>query len=841
MIKLKQVLKSRFGFYVLIIISLLVVFGGRNTIEHAKKQVLEHKVPNQYWLESRSGPEYNFDHDVYFKAMADLAIYKRNRIGNREGDLDQEWKLEGPENISGRINAIASPSIGSDTIYVGATNGGVFKTIDGGKNWSPTFDYHAYMSIGAIAVDGPNVYVGTGDRNMASGAHLGNGVHCSSDHGNTWKNIGPLKAGVVTDICLHPTNKKEIVIGSLGTPYAKTKDRGIFRTTDGGNSWQNTLFISDTSGVCNLIRDPNNSEILFCASYNRFRPDTRSYFSGPDAKIFKSTDGGITWNQLTNGLPTGTFSRTGIAIAKTNSDILYCVFLDEKSNLYEIYKTTDAGNSWTGLNAGNNSSVSNAYNGYGWYFGTIFINPFDENHVVLPGFFGYHSEDGGITWSLMTDQYSMHVDNHAIQFLDKNSLIIATDGGLYKTTNRGDSWSDIEDLPITQFYDITAASHMMNGLYAGGTQDNGVITGNQNGLLSWSGISGEDGFEFTPTNSGYDITESQRANIILIHDNGNWEPLQFDQGETRPWFTPYEFDTEKEQIVVGTDRIIVFENPPNGRKILSKNLTRVGTEGKTSRGRDISEIELDPSNQDHLLVGTSDGLVWKGSVSAGMGNWVQINDDWGQNQITSVNHSVIDKNTYFVALTGYENPFMGSSIYKTTDGGESWNSISGNIPAIGVNDLLIPENGQDQIIFAATDGGVFLTQDGGTTWGMVGTNIPSITVSEVDLDLVNEKLIAGTYGRSMWSYDVTFLELDQVQVGIKDHSANFYVYPNPANTKLHVGQIESFSNLQIFNANGQQVETIATKPGQTTIDLSKWKKGMYTIKNETHCIKLLKK
>ncbi len=807
------------------------------------------KVPNTFWMDARSNFETGFNSKIYLQAMENFNLYRQRDKGLREGDLDKEWLLEGPTNIGGRVNVVTAASMGSDTIYAGAANGGVFRTEDGGDSWNPIFDFHAYMSVGAIAVDGDHIYVGTGDRNFGGGSYIGDGIRYSPDYGNTWQNIGPKQAGVVTDISLHPSNRSEIVIGSQGNPFIKSSDRGVYKTTDGGANWKNTLFVSDSSGVCNLIRDPNNPLVMYCSSYNRYRPGLRSEIAGPDSKIFKSIDGGSTWQQLTNGLPTGTFSRTGIAVASNNSNILAAVYVDKEAKLHDIYKSEDAGQSWKGLNASSNSTIASVYTpapGYdfGWYFATIYFNPHNDNHIILPGVDMFQTLDGGNSWKINVPSWQtgeVHADKHDVEFLGPKTMIVATDGGLYKTTDNGSTWIDIENLAITQFYDISAASDILGGRYGGGAQDNGTILGNQNSVNNWFEVNGGDGFEFTPTYAGYDIAESQSANISMLYYNGNGgvDKLQFESNENRPWFTPYEFDSKNEQIVVGTDRLILFTSPPSGRKVISENLTRAGTEGLVNRRRQIWELELDPTDQDHLLAGTSDGLVWKGSVSAGMGNWTQINGDWGQNPISSVNHSTVDKNTFFVAITGYSIPYTGANIYKTTDGGQSWVSISGNLPNIGVNDLLLPENGNDQIIFAATDGGVFLTQDGGNEWKMLGTNLPTLTISEVELDLVNQKLIAGTFARSMWAYDVTFLELDQ-PIGIEENQMNVKVHPNPVSKTLHVNGFDPTTSLQVLSMSGQLIHEVQPNKAEFTIDCQRWTPGMYTLISNNQSIQIIK-
>lgn len=801
-------------------------------------------APNTYWVDSRSHHELGFDQNSYIQAMERINQIKQRQNFSREGDLDKEWKIEGPGNIGGRINVLEIPSISGDTMYAGAHNGGVFRTHDGGKSWKPIFDFQAYMSVGAIAVDGQNIYVGTGDRNFGGGSSIGDGIYYSSDYGTNWKKIGPYDIGCIVDICIDPNDKSTMVVGTLGSPLKSSKKRGIYRTTDGGATWTNTLFVSDTSGNCDLIRDPNNTNTLYCCFFNRvnFYSTKRYVAEGPDSKIYKSTDGGVSWKQLTNGLPSGKLGRIGIDVAATNSDILYAVYSDTAGNVLDIFKSTDAGENWQGLNATQSELIKEAYNGMGWRFSAIYINPFNEKHIVLTGVDMFHSLDGGKTWSQNVPDWQtdeVHADKQDVKFLDKNSFVITTDGGLYKTTDLGENWQDIEDIPLTQFYDITV-SDLLNGKYGGGAQDNGTTIGNSSDLTGWTRHFGGDGFKFTPTSLGYDLCETQLGGIFMRRTSQwDYDELKFEQTENKSWFTPYEFNETAEDIVVGSDRLIYFDNLPNGRKYISTKLTRAGTESLSTYKRFISELERDASNPDHLLVGTTDGLVWKGNIIGGMNNWQNISGNWGEFRVSSVNHSSVDENTYFVALTGYINPDTSSKIFKTVDGGQNWTSIRGDLPQIGINDLLIEPNGNDQIIFAATDAGVFLTQNGGGNWEMMGTNLPTINVTEVELDYKNERLIAGTYARSIWSYDVSFLKLEQ-STGINEINSTTSVYPNPTSNKLHIKGIKPNTKLKVISVSGKIVEKFLTNSDYVVINSQNWSPGMYTVVYDNQVARVLK-
>ncbi len=802
-----------------------------------REQLHAYQIPNNYWEDLRGGVDRKFDHELYLRQMRRLNLLKRSKMNVRGSDLEQEWHPEGPGNIGGRFNVIALGSEGGEIMYAGAANGGVFMTEDAGSTWKPIFDFNAFMAVSAITVQDGNIYVGTGDNKIWN--NVGNGVYHSSDNGENWKHLGLDEVRHVSDVCVDPSNPSILLVGALSRySDANNKQKGVFKSEDGGSTWTNTLFKENFIGATDIVMDPTNSKVIYCSMLP---------FRGGSASLHKSTDGGSNWQKIGNGLPSG-ISKLGIGIAKTNSNILYAVGVANSSyNVKGVYKSTDGGEYWYELNTGS-SVFSQLYgpinNRIGWYFGTIHVNPFDENHVVIPGVNMVHSTDGGNYWTQNVPDwstYEVHADKHDVQFLNSQTMIIATDGGLYKTNNRGNSWQDIENIPVTQFYDITV-SDLLNGKYGGGAQDNGTIIGNAGQINSWSRYFGGDGFKFTPTSAGYDICEWQNGGFYLRYSEGSGQAVSFEQNEKFPWFTPYEFNDDQRDMLVGSNRLIYFDNLPYGRRYLSGNLTRLGPYGLYSPTEYIIELERNPSNPDHVLVGTSDGLVWKGNISGVFGNWKQINDSWGTKSITSVNHSTVDESTYFVSMTGYYNPYNGAEIFKTTDGGQTWTSISGNMPGIGVNDLLLPESGNDHVIFAATDGGVFVTTDGGTNWELMGTNLPTITVSEVELDLNTERLIAGTFARSIWSYDISFLNLDRpFTVGVEESSVSYSVYPNPVENELTVKGVEPNKTGQIFNARGELVREIDSGAGTFNIDCSALPSGVYKINFEGKAVSFVKK
>lgn len=823
-------------------------FEGSHLLDKKDSKQL---YPNDYWWQVRSNINGEFDGEKYLAAMEEVNKLKLDK-GSSRGPLDNPWLLEGPFNIGGRINVLEH-SITGDTMYAGAANGGVFRTTNAGGTWTSVFDNYSFMSVGAIEID-PNdastIYIGTGDRNFGGGSYNGNGLYKSDDFGLTWSNLGLASAGIITDCSVNPTNSQNIVIGALGDGFAKTTDRGIFVSNDGGSTWINTLFVSDTSGVCDLIRDPVNPQILYAATFNRMNQFGNGISKGLDSKIFKSIDGGLTWNELTNGLPNGQeMSRVGLTLSTSNPNTIYSVYVGTDYNIFDVYKSTDAGANWTALNVNSGASGldANALGGFGWYFGTIYVSPYDENTLIIPGVDMWLSQDGGLTWNRNVPEwwtYEVHADKHHVSFIDANTIVIATDGGLYKSDNLGISWTDFSDLPITQYYDITAVHHN-TGVYGGGAQDNGTSTGNAISG-SWNRDFGGDGFHahFDRT-TGLSIYQTQRGGIHV--DNfGNIETLDFDSGERLPWFTAYDYKNGDSDMLVGSNRLLYFEVLAGGflPEVLTGDLTMTGFGATTEeRYHYISEIERKRFDEMNALIGTSDGLVWKTFTDTQSGNTTTAENIKGNLPdmfVTSVNHSLEDSLTYFVSMNGYYPTSTVPYIYKTTDGGTTWNSIAGDMPQIGVNDLLITEIQNDQVIFAATDAGVFITQNGGTNWVLVGTDLPSIDITEIDIDYDNNKLIAGTFGRSMWSYDISFLNLGEYTASLsEDTKTSIQLYPNPTTDFITI-ESDYLGEISIFDLSGKLVKKFNKNSNSQTFSISELRNAIYLMKAGDKVVRLVK-
>lgn len=822
----------------------LVFLNQNPTITPDKKFAEEHEShpkqlePNDHWYRMRAYP-FGLNEQEYLEQMELVKISAEESAANRTVDLTLPWLQEGPGNIGGRFNTLAMNPSNHNVIYAGACNGGIFKTTDAGATWNPIFDDNAYLAIGEITIDPNNenvIYVGTGDRDFGGGSLLGDGIYKTVDAGTTWTQIGLEETAIITNIIVDPSNSNRIFASTLGNTYEKTTDRGIYRSTDGGLSWQNILFLSDSSGVIDMKMDPSNPNILYASGFNRINLPFQAKVTGPEANIYKTTDGGDSWVELSGGLPATEESRIGLAISTVDPNTLYAIYVDGITlNTKEIYKTTDAGLNWSPLNIP--SPVENALGGFGWYFGQIHINPYNNNQLIVPGVEMFMSMDGGVNWTQNVPDwwtYEVHADKHDVLFLDANSYIIATDGGLYKTDDNGTTWTDIENIPVTQFYHV-AVDPLNIGTYGGGAQDNGSLSGNAFDFNNWQRLYGGDGFRMTwlEQDLGSAYFETQNGGLVYNGtDDVSMNPTDPDRVN---WDMPFHVNENNGELYVGTSMIHLMEFAPFGGYVpVSGDLTKVGmgiTQGSDNY-HTITEIERPLNSDNKLFVGTSDGLVWRGDRTGASTNWswTNITGTLPNRYVTAVRCSPNISGNVYAAFSGYKLNEDISYLYKSTDDGNTWQDISGNLPGITVNDILIVPGNNDDFLFAALDGGVYFSQDGGIQWDYVGVDMPFVTVSELALDIPNKKLIAGTFSRSMFSYDVSWIDnlVDPTEIGENTSDAGVKIYPNPVVDVLNFEGLDG-EKLQFYTANGQLIFSGKLNPSQTSgsINIEHLPAGVY--------------
>ncbi|MCU0413815.1 MAG: T9SS type A sorting domain-containing protein [Ignavibacteriaceae bacterium] len=816
-------MNKNYNSIILIVISLIIGFAlfNQQPIEKEKDE-----FPSDWFFMQRAYPLGEVPLEKYYEAIEQT---KQIKSFNKSSSANP-WVLRGPTNIGGRISDIEMSPTSFDTIYAGIASGGVFKSVDQGLGWFPIFDETYTMSIGDLVVDPTNpniIYVGTGEVNGGGGSvtYGGNGVYKSTDAGTTWNNIGLAATEYISRIIIDPKNPQRIFLGAMGKLFSKNSERGLYRSTDGGTTWENKLFISDSTGCIDVAVNPLNPDTIYAAMWERIRrPDRRSY-GGPTCGLYRSTDGGDTWIELTNGIPHNSPSvgRIGISISASSPNILYAIYADNIGYFAGVYKSTNNGDSWVRTSDG---ALSSLFSSFGWWFGNIRVDPSNPNNVFVMGLDVYKTSNGGSSWSYSSG--SMHVDQHGMYIhpANPNFIVAGNDGGVYKSLNAGSSWSFITTMPITQFYTCEIDHQFPNRAY-GGTQDNGTnrtMTGNLN---DWQQICGGDGFYVLvdPSNNNFVYAEYQYGAFARSTNGGssfNYGLNGVNSSDRFNWCTPYIIDpSNPATLYLGTHRIYKSTNRAVSWTPISPDLTNGPPGGNLVYGT-ITTIASAHSDPNVIYAGTDDANVW---VTTNSGtNWTKISTSLPSRWVTRVAVDPNDAMTAYVTLSGYRYDEYLPHVFRTTDAGINWSDISSNLPDAPVNDIIVDPDSASRL-YVGTDVGVFVTENLGISWSYLGENLPNAPITDLVLHNPTRTLIAATYGRSMYSVDLTLVtDIEKNNDGLIDFVL-FQNYPNPFNpsTKikftipsvtLRQAQSDNWVTLKVYDVLGNEIATLVNEEKQ---------------------------
>jgi photosystem II stability/assembly factor-like uncharacterized protein len=497
-----------------------------------------------------------------------------------------------------------------------------------------------------------------------------------------------------------------------------------------------------------LLIHPTTPSIVYAAMWERSRgPDYLDY-GGPASGIFRSTDGGDSWGELTTGLPSGDRGRIGIAQCVSSPNVMYAIYAESNPGAFEgLYRSTDAGLSWTQTNDGGLSSM---YSSFGWWFGNVRVAPDHSNVVFAVGYDTYRSTNGGASWSNVSG--SMHVDHHALDFASDGSILEGNDGGMYRSTNGGSLWAKLDDLPTNQFYAIEVDEQFPLRRY-GGMQDNGTQRTLTGGSDDWSSILGGDGFRplVDPTNNQYVYAEYQRGALFRSTNGGaSFSYIGGGLSGNANWFMPVEFDpAQPATLFAGTQQVWRSANRGTSWTAISPDLTD-GAGG--SPFGTVTTIAISPVDSDHILAGTDDANVWR--TSNGGGTWTQVDAALPERWITRVTFDPANANHAYVTVSGFRWDEYQPHVFRTTDLGDTWADISGNLPQAPVNDIVVDPQHLN-VLYVATDFGIYVNANLGGSWSPAGVGLPNVVVSDLELHDGSRTLYAGTYGRSMWTLDLT--------------------------------------------------------------------------------------
>ena len=687
----------------------------------------------------------------------------------------------GPAAYSGRISDLAVNPENHSEYYVGVASGGLWKTINHGTTFEPIFDDQPVFSIGCLAMDPNNsnvVWVGTGENNTQRNLAYGDGVYKTTDGGKSFTNMGLKTSSQIGKIMIDPRNSNVVYVAAQGQAWGPGGERGLYKTTDGGKTWNRILEIGEYTGVSDMEMDPRNPDILYAASHQRERRVYSKIDGGPESAIYKSTDAGATWTKQTKGLPKGDVGRIGLALSPANPDIIYAV-IELPESKSGFYRSSDMGESWEKRSDKGSSSPQ--------YYNEVYTDPKNPDVVILMDTYNALSSDGGATWENIEGR-NKHVDNHAIWIDpdDTNHFIAGCDGGIYETYDRAKTWQFKNNLPITQYYHVRTDNDFPFYNVYGGAQDNGSWFGpsqtHRRDLVNadWTYTIGGDGYLSIPDPNNPDIhyCESQYCGLRRYdRTTGNSISIKpqptIDEEYTWNWNTPYFISAfDSKTLYVGGNYVLKSTDMGGTWNKISKDMTRgidqntlpmmgklwppeaVAKNLSTSKFGNIFALAESPLKQGMLYVGTDDGLIW--TTENDGANWIRYDKFPGVPNMTFVNYILPSQHTQGTVYACFDGRKNSSDfkpyLIKSVDNGKTWTSIASNLPS-GTVYSIQEDHVDPNILFIGTEWGVWTTIDGGKKWVQIKKGIPTIQVKDLTIQKRENDLVVGTFGRGFYVLD----------------------------------------------------------------------------------------
>ncbi len=711
---------------------------------------------------------------------------KNQKTEAKKVSLDAfKFRNVGPAFLSGRIADIVTHPENSNVWYVAVGSGGVWKTENAGTTWSPIFDDQSTYSTGCITLDPSNpstVWVGSGEN--VGGRHVayGDGIYKSTDDGKTWKNMGLKNSEHISEIIVHPDNSDVVWVAVQGPLWSKGGERGLYKTTDGGANWKQVLGNNEWTGVTDIMVDPRNPQIIYAATWDRHRTVAALMGGGPGSGIHRSDDGGNTWRKLTNGLPSSNMGKIGITISPQQPDVVYAAIeLDRTKG--GVYRSANRGESWTKMS----NTVSGGTGPH--YYQELYASPHEFDRLYLMNVRVLTSGDGGKTFSQLPER-NKHSDNHAIVFKkeDPNYIMLGTDAGIYESFDSAKTWRYIKNLPLTQFYKVAVNNAEPFYHMFGGTQDNGSAGGpsatdEREGIANkhWYKTLFADGHQsatdpvyndiiYAETQQGglhrVDLTTGEQVSVQPQaragepHERFNWDApiLVSPHNPARLYFASYrvwksesrgdDWEPISGDLTRNEERITL---PIMGRQQSWDNAWDVGA---MSNYNTITSLSESPIQEGLLYAGTDDGFI---QVSENGG------DSWRAIPVTNlglparsfvndIKADLYDVNTVYVALDNHKEGDFNPYLYKSTDKGLTWKSISNNIPKRTLVWRMVQDNVKKNLLFAATEYGVYTSLNGGDSWQKLpGT--PTISFRDITIQKRENDLVAASFGRGFFVLD----------------------------------------------------------------------------------------
>jgi len=794
-----------------------------------------------------------------------------------------EWRSIGPAIFDGRVADVEGVPGNPNLVFVGAADGGVWKTTNGGVTWKPIFEKQNTLSIGDIALEPNNpdvIWVGTGEGNPRNSVSFGDGVYKSTDGGKTWQHLGLKDTMYITRIVIHPTNPNIVYVGALGHIFGPNEERGVFMTTDGGKTWAKTLFVDAEHGISDLDIDPSNPNILYAGVW-KFERKPWTFVSGSEkGGVFRSIDGGRTWSKLTNGLPK-LIGRIGVRCAPSNPNIVYVIAETREG---AMFRSEDKGDTFR--NVYRQSNIVSR----GFYYTDVRVDPQNENRVYAVSSTLFSSIDGGRTYRPIAPQ--IHIDYHAmwIDPLNPKRMWVGQDGGVAVSTDQGESWEYINNLPLAQPYHVHADNRLPFYNVMGGMQDNGSWTGPSRtrepaGILNddWRMTAFGDGFKVLnhPDDPEIYLSLSQGGNItttdMRTREQQSLRPYAFSSGGAAEnqkyrfhWNSPLVFSPHnKTTIYLGGN--VLFKSADFGKtwERISNDLTTndpgklkepggpISNENSTAEYHcTIISVNESPAKAGVIWAGTDDGNLQL--TTDGGKNWSNvIKNVSGLTANSPVSHVEPSAKNADVAYVSFDRHMLDDYkpyVFKTSDGGKSFTNITGNLPAQAYVHALKEDPKNSNLLYAGTELGLYATYDGGKTWIELGMkNLPRVAVHDIFVHPRENDLILATHGRGFWIFDdATAIQQMTADIAGKDatlfdirpairFTTRFTRYgigdkpftgPNPPNGALVTYFLKdkldakTTAKLQVLDSTGKVIREVANIPKEKGFNRATWDLAM---------------
>lgn len=711
-------------------------------------------------------------------------------------------RLIGPANMSGRVTEVAVYDKEPRIMYVAGASSGLWKTTNNGTTWRPVFDKQGTGAIGAVALAQSNpdiVYVGTGESNARNSVSWGDGVYKSSDGGKSWKHLGLRDTQHIGRIVIHPSNPDIVYAAALGRLWGPNKERGVFKSSDGGATWEHVKFIDENTGFIDLAMDPSDPDILYGAAYcvrrDAFSGGNPAIQTGPGAGLYKTSDGGQTWEKLTTGLPKGPFGRCGLSIYAQDTNVVYAVVQTDKTTVTVqgqganskkldlaaggIFRSDDKGQTWKHLN----SLCPRPF-----YYGQIRVDPSDDKRVYVLGINFHISRDGGKTFLDGNGAKGTHVDYHALWInpRDGHHLVLGCDGGLNFSYDRSTTWEHLKNLPFAQFYAVGVDMRRPYRIY-GGLQDNGSWGGpsasnDASGitLADWFNILGFDGYYCQPDPHDVDTVYAEgqygilrRINVRTGAQKDIKPRLDSKEAKTniRPvpqnipalrfnWSSPILLSPHNSRTVYyGGNFLFRSDDRGDSWSIVSPDLTHGKPGPSEYQGHTITTISESPKKKGLLYVGTDDGNI--AATLDGGKTWTELSSKvpglsparW----VSRLECSHADETTVYLAIDRHRNDDRKPYLFKSGNHGLTWQSLTRNLPPEGPVYVIREDPRNSNLLYVGTELGLFLSLDGGANWHKQ-TQIPTVPVHDLVVHPRDRELVIATHGRGIYVMNVAPLQ-----------------------------------------------------------------------------------